>query len=107
MSKKSLVEKEFLGKYVIVRSRNEGVNAGILVAADETGVILKQARRLHYHKPLDDSLSWYEGVAKSGLHAESRVSSACKKAIIEDYSVIKVSEKAEKSIREHPTNEQS
>ncbi len=104
---KNLVEKEFLNKYVLVRSRNEGINAGILIAADKTGVVLKNARRLHYHKPADSNLSWYEGVAESGLSADSRISSPRKKAIIEDYSVIKVSKKAEKSILEHPNHEQS
>lgn len=35
-----------IGKYVIIRSRNEGLNAGVLVEADETGVVLKEARRI-------------------------------------------------------------
>ena len=104
--KESLI-KEFLGKYVIVRSHNEGINAGVLVDADETGVFLKEARRLHYHRPEDVLLSWYEGVAESGLSSDSRASGTSVKAIIEDYSLTLVSEVAEKSIREHPVHGQS
>lgn len=77
-----------VGKYVIVRSRNEGINAGLVVAADETGVILSNARRLWHHKPRVVSESWYEGVANHGLSDDSRVSAAVlEKVIIENYSM--------------------
>ena len=75
-----------IGKPVIVRSRNEGINVGIVELADETGVVLKNARRLYYHRPKDKSLSWYEGVAQSGISDNSRVSGTVdRKVIIEDY----------------------
>jgi small nuclear ribonucleoprotein (snRNP)-like protein len=103
----SLVKK-YIGKYVIVRSRNEGINAGVVVDADETGIVLKDARRIWYHKPADESLSWYEGVAVSGLHKDSKISNEVdEKIIIEDYSIILVSDKAEKSIRGFKTNAQN
>jgi hypothetical protein len=38
--------KDVIGQYVVVRSRNEGINAGYLEAADDTGCILTEARRL-------------------------------------------------------------
>ena len=44
-----------IGKYVIIRSRNEGLNAGYLEAADDTGCVLSKARRVWYHKPADKS----------------------------------------------------
>lgn len=83
--------QRYVGQYVIVRSRSEGVNAGVLLLADETGVILKDARRLWYHKPADKSESWFEGVANHGLSEDSETSPPVK----------------EKSIREAKTHEQS
>lgn len=84
---KSLFD-DIIGKYVIVRSRNEGVNCGTVVAADSTGIILEDARRLWYHKPKNASQSWYEGVANSGLSDDSQISPTVdRKLIVEDYSV--------------------
>ena len=91
-----------IGKYVIVRSENEGVNCGVVVAADSTGVVIDDARRLHYHKPKDSNLSWYEGVAESGLSEDSKISSTVsRKYIIEEYSLTICSKEAEKSLRNH------
>ena len=82
------VASVMIGENVIVRSRNEGINVGTVLVADETGVVLKNSRRLWYHKPADTNLSWYEGVAKSGLSKDSKVSGTVPtKAIIEDYSM--------------------
>ena len=93
------VAASMVGKYAIIRSRNEGINAGEIVAADATGVILKNARRIWYHRPAVKSESWYEGVANHGLSADSKVSGAVsQKAIIEDYSVTLCSEAARQSI---------
>lgn len=89
------------GTNVIVRSRNEGINCGTVVAADNTGVILKDVRRIWYHKPANKKLSWYEGVAISGLSDDSKVSCTVpQKIIIEDYSVTKVTDEAYQSIME-------
>jgi hypothetical protein len=97
----------YVGKYVICRSRNEGVNAGYVVELDDTGVILKEARRLYYHKPINKNISWYEGVAISGISEDSRVGPAVEKIIIEDYSLTICDQLAEKSIKEIKNNEQS
>ena len=97
--KASRITDDLIGKYVIVRSRNEGVNAGYVEAADETGIVLRNARRLWYHKPADASESWYEGVANSGLSPDSKISATVAiKAIIEDYSVTICTKKARASI---------
>jgi len=102
------VAAAFIGKYVLVRSRNEGVNAGYVAAADDTGVVLKSARRLWYHEPQNKSVSWYEGVAVSGLSSESKVSAAVeRKAIIEDYSLTECSEVAKQSIEAAVTHAQN
>ncbi len=91
----------FIDKFVIVRSRNEGINAGTVVDCDATGVHLKNCRRLWYHKPFDENLSWYEGVAISGLSDNSEISPiASEKMIVEDYSMTACSEEAKKSIME-------
>ena len=91
-----------IGKYVIVRSRNEGVNAGYVEQADATGVVLRDARRLWYHKPAVESESWYEGVANHGLAPGCKISaSVIRKVIVEDYSLTLCSDKARKSIMEY------
>ena len=93
------ITDNLIGKYVIVRSRNEGINAGYVEAADETGIVLRNARRLWYHKPAVNSESWYEGVANHGLSLDSKISAPVAiKAIIEDYSVTVCTEKAQASI---------
>lgn len=89
-----------IGKYVIVRSRNEGVNFGRLVEADETGCVLEEASRLWYHKGKD--AYWYEGVAKSGVSDNTKRSTPVTKIIIEDYSITICSDAAIKNIQTHP-----
>ena len=97
-----------IGKKVIVRSRNEGINAGVVVLADETGVELKDCRRLWYHKPKNASTSWYEGVAKTGLSEDSKASCTVdRKVIIEDYSMTECTDSAFESIMELTPNAQS
>ena len=98
---------QFVGKYVIVRSRNEGINAGKVLELDDTGVILEDARRLYYHKPANKELSWYEGVALEGLSKDSKVGAEVTKLIVEDYSITVCTKDAEKSIRGAKTNAQA
>ena len=96
-----------IGQYVIVRSRNEGVNAGYVEQADETGVVLRDARRLWYHKPAIESESWYEGVANHGLAPGCKISAAvARKVIVEDYSLTKCSDKARRNIMEYKAHAQ-
>lgn len=93
------VASHSIGSYVIVRDRNEGINAGEVVAADETGVVLKNARRLWHHKPKAIDQSWYEGVANSGLSSDSRVSGVVlRKVIIGNYSTTLCTDEAKQSI---------
>lgn len=97
----------YIGKYVICRSRNEGVNAGRVEDIDDTGVILTECRRLYYHKPASKDTSWYEGVAKSGISSDSKVGEFSTKIISEDYSLTSCSEISETSILSAKTNEQN
>ena len=104
----SSIHTRNIGKYVIVRSRNEGINAGVVVEADETGVVLKDARRIWYHRPANEKTSWYEGVALSGLREGSKLSPpVSEKAIVEDYSITLCTSVAEKSIREFESHAQN
>lgn len=105
---KSKIYDHLIGKYVIVRSRNEGINAGTVLQADETGVVIADARRIWYHKPADKALAWYEGVAISGLSLDSKISCAvAEKVIAEDWSATICSNTAEASIRGAKTHGQS
>jgi hypothetical protein len=105
--KKSNMLSSYIGKYVICRSRNEGINAGIVQDIDETGVVLQDARRLYYHKPANKEVSWYEGVAKYGISEDSKVGTAVEKCIVEDYSLTVCTDVAKKSLIEAPSHEQN
>ena len=100
------IASRMIGKNVLVRSRNEGINCGTVILADDTGVELKNARRLYYFRPKDADKAWYEGVAMSGLHSDSKVSNTVDvKVIIEDYSMTECSREAYISIMEFIPNE--
>jgi hypothetical protein len=102
------LQSRMIGKNVIVRSRNEGINAGTVVLADETGVELKDCRRIWYHEPKNPAMSWYEGVAVSGLNSNSKVSPTVKtKIIVEDYSMTVCLDDAYKTIMELVPNAQN
>lgn len=106
-SKSSMLDS-LVGKYVICRSQNEGINAGYVQELDETGVILKECRRIWYHKPKDTNQSWYEGVANSGLSDDSKISAPVEsKAIIEDYSLTVCTSEAEESIKSRASHAQN
>ena len=101
------VASTLIGKKVIVRSRNEGLVAGIVLLADETGIKLSNCRRLWYHKPLDEKLAWFEGVAISGISSDSKVScTVVEKTIIENYSATICCDDAFDSIMELKPHEQ-
>lgn len=101
----STIGQSFIGKYVIVRSYSEGINSGFVVEMDETGIVLKDARRIWYHKPANTSTAWYEGVALSGLSSDSKVSAIVPhKVIMEKYSITECKEEAIKSIQEKETH---
>ena len=105
---KKTVASRSIGKAVIVRSRNEGINVGIVVIADESGVEIRGCRRLYYHKSKDKNLSWYEGVAMGGLSSDSKVSgTVISKVIIEDYSMTLLNDGVYDSIMEVTPNAQS
>lgn len=105
-AKSNSIYSDSIGEKVIVRSRNEGINFGTVVNADETGILLSSCRRVWYHKPADSKTAWYEGVAVSGLHSDSKISCVVhKKLIAEEYSITFCSDVAIKSIEAHKSHE--
>jgi hypothetical protein len=105
---KETIASRLIGKKVIVRSRNEGINSGIVVLADETGIELKESRRLWRHYPKDKNLSWYEGVCVSGISDKSTVSvTVSSKFIIENYSATPCSDETFQTIMEITPNAQN
>ena len=62
---------------------------------------------MYYHKPVNKNVSWYEGVALSGISSDSKVGTAVEKVIIEDYSLTICTEVAEESIKGTADNEQN
>ena len=95
------------GKYVISRSSNAGVIFGKITNMGDGFIELKNARRIWRPISNDKSLSWYEGVAVSGLCPEKGVISGKVryKLIVEAYEVTSCSKSAIKKLKTHKSNE--
>lgn len=65
-------ETSMIGKYVIVRCRDAGVHAGVLLAHSGREATLKDSRRLWYWKPAKGK-KFLSGVAVAGLHGDSKI----------------------------------
>ena len=92
--------KPLLGEYVIVRCRDAGVHAGILVDWEGREVQLKESKRLWYFKcKTGHSLS---GVALHGITDESKIAGQINKVIIlpEACEIIPAESVSERSIRD-------
>lgn len=89
----------WIGKYVIVRCRDAGVHAGILVSRTERQAELKESRRLWYWKPANKA-AFLSGVATEGLHDDSKVGAPIDVLLTENCEIIACSDKAAASIRE-------
>jgi hypothetical protein len=100
------IYSKYVGKYVLCRTRNEGINFGKVKEASDSAVILEEAQRLHYFKPAIASESWYEGVSAHGITSDSRISMKSEKLIKEDYSLTLCTAVAISSIQSAPTHEQ-
>jgi hypothetical protein len=87
----------FEGRYVIVRCKDAGVHAGVLVADSGRTATLKESRRLWYWK--SNKGSFLSGVARDGLDEESKVGGEVDIHLTETCEIIPCSEIAEKSIR--------
>ena len=102
VNKTDKVSSVAIGKHVIVRSYNAGVHAGFCEAADETGIVLKGAIRLWYHKPQNNSSAWYEGVCRYGISEDSKTSIPKDRAIfVEKYEADIITEDVYNQIKAH------
>lgn len=102
------LQSKLAGKWVIVRSRNEGVNFGCVDFADPEVIMITQARRLWFYRPHDPEQSWFEGVANTGVSKDSKLSPAVDmKAIVEDYSVTICTPEAIRNLQAHPSHQQT
>lgn len=88
----------FVGSYVIVRCRDAGVHAGVLVSAEGRGCVLKQSRRLWYWKPANKA-SFLSGVAARGLDGASKIGVPVDISLTENCEIIKCTPEAEESIK--------
>lgn len=93
------VASDKIGKYVIVRCRDAGVHAGVLVWADGRACRLMDARRLWYWKPANNA-AFLSGVANHGLDNSSKVGEPVSIDLTENCEIILCSRAAEASIRE-------
>jgi len=95
--------EELIGRYLIVRTRDAGVHAGVLESVDGDIVILRQARRLwRWWARKSISLS---GVALHGLakRSEPRIAGELQVMAIRGWcELLPCSDAAEASIRREP-----
>lgn len=103
MQKPAYPTDHLIGEYVIVRCRDAGVHAGILVFAADRGCFLKESRRLWYWKPAKGA--FLSGVAAFGLHKDSKVGVPVDLALTENCEVIAVTDDARESISGAPNYE--
>lgn len=95
------VNTYLIGKYVVVRCRDAGVHAGILVEYKDRTVVLKESKRLWYWKAAKNS--FLSGVAKYGITEESKTGDEINLIILtESCEIIECTEIAEKLIRSAP-----
>jgi hypothetical protein len=93
------MQNDMIGRYVIVRCRDAGVHAGVLVANEGREALLNNARRLWYWKPAGGA-KYLSGVANHGLHKDSKVSEPVERIhLTEDCEIILCSDKAQASIQ--------
>lgn len=95
--------KQFVGKYCIVRSKEEGINSGYIVSFNQLTVIMRDVRKNLYYRKIDKPLSWYERCAVLGVAQNSRLSApVSKKLIFKDYSLTSCNEISTKSFISYP-----
>lgn len=95
---------EWIGKYVVVRTRDAGVHAGILKSRDGRSCELTESRRLWYWKVADKG-AFLSGVATLGLDPASKVGAPIDVVLTENCEIIACTQQAAQSIAQAPTYE--
>lgn len=94
---------QWIGKYVIVRTRDAGVHAGKLKSRNGRECELTEARRLWYWKVANNG-AFLSGIATQGLdHGASQVGAPIDVLLTENCEIIACNDDAAKSIAEAPT----
>jgi len=96
-------QSPFIGNYVVVRCREAGVHAGVLMAASGRSCVLSESRRLWYWKPTNGA-AFLSGVATEGLDSTSKVGAPVEIELTENCEIICCTKKAEASIRAHKSH---
>jgi len=94
----------WIGKYVVVRTRDAGVHAGILKSRNDRQCELIESRRLWYWKVAEKG-AFLSGVATLGLDPSSKVGAPIDIVLTENCEIIATTEKAAQSIAQAPTYE--
>ncbi len=94
-----VAQTDKIGEFVIVRCRDAGVHAGVLVRANGRSCSLTESRRLWYWKPARGA-AFLSGVAVHGLDDASRVGEPVDIDLTENCEIIRCTDAAAKSIRE-------
>ncbi|MGH7240247.1 MAG: DUF6948 domain-containing protein [Candidatus Saccharimonadales bacterium] len=87
-----------IDKYVIVRCRDAGVHAGVLVSRTSRECELTEARRLWSWR-VPDGHDFLSGIAIHGLHSDSKLGEPIHIILTENCEIIECTPEAEKSIR--------
>jgi hypothetical protein len=93
----SAIDKNLIGKKVIVRTYSAGVHYGEIVAKEGAEVILKNARRLYYWKTVNGGISLSE-IANHGVHNDSKVCESVSLLWLQPIEIIPCAEAAINSI---------
>lgn len=91
-----------IGRYVIVRCKDAGVHAGVLVSKNGRSCVLKESRRLWYWKAKKGA--FLSAVAKYGIHEDSRIGCEVDLELTEDCEIILCTAEAEQSIRDQESH---
>lgn len=91
-----------IGSYVIVRCRDAGVHAGILVDYNGREAELTESRRMWYWKPSKGA--FLSGCAVYGLDPESKIGAPVDIVLTETCEIIACSDEAMVSIQDHPNS---
>jgi len=94
---------DLTGRYVIVRCRDAGVHAGVLISHSGRECLLQDARRLWYWKPASKG-AFLSGVALYGLDTASKVGEPVTILLTENCEIILCTQDAEFSIRQAKVN---
>ena len=98
------MDNGMIGKYVIVRCKDAGVHAGVLMGNEGREAVLTESRRLWYWKP-DAGAKFLSGVAVFGVCAPSKLGETLPRLhLTETCEIIECTPIAEQSLRGFPSD---